>query len=384
MPIAGQRCFSSRGAPWAGALLSIALACDDYRDEAPPTLREGDAGRGGTGAVSGAGSGAVADTGSAGSAGSSGIGPGGSTGPDAGSDAAAGANGASGVSGSGGVDAGAEGGDAAGSDATGDGPAGKDAGADGSDGGACAESWVIEYRLHGDPPPGPPLPVDRTVFRSLVQNIDIKVGDHTDPIWQCLEGGQNCLGVGPGRLRLRFADAGGVPGDGKVTLVSYENRYDFELAFIETRLTVDADGLLPPSPPSRLEPNHPAPVCEAAVGALSGRRIAWTTPVVDHRTHGVLTCTQVQSTCAIAGLNAGANPRDDTYAIVWKPLLLSEVPSSGTPGSIAIDEGTNPDPARLGIEIPTPDPATQGRSFILIKGVEVGRVREAPPSCFCR
>ena len=378
MPIAWQRCFSSRGAraPWAGALLSIALACDDYRDEAPPTLREGDVGQGGAGAVSGTGSGA-ADTGSAGAS----SGSGGSAGADAGSDTSAGTDGASGAAGVGGIDAGAEGGDGTAIDATADGSAGTDAGPDGA---ACAQSWVIEYRLHGDPPPGPPVPVDRTVFRSLVQNIDIKVGDHGDPIWQCLEGGQNCLGVGPGRLRLRFSDAGGVPGDGKVTLVSYENRYDFELAFIETRLIVDADGVLPPSPPSRLEPNHPAPVCEAAVGALSGRRIAWTTPVVDHRTHGALTCTQVQSTCAIAGLNAGANPRDDTYAIAWKPLLLSEAPSSGTPGSIAIDEGANPDPARLGIEIPTPDPATQGRSFILIKGVEVGRVREAPPSCFCR
>jgi hypothetical protein len=381
MPSAGQRFLSFRGprAPWAGALLLVAFACDDYRDEAPPTLREGDAGRGGTGAVSGADSGAMLDAGGTGGAGVGGDAADGSAGSDAGSDASA-----SGASGSGGVDAGAESGDGSSTDAIPGGSAGREASADGSEGGACTDSWVIDYRLHGDPPPGPPPPVDRTVFRSLVQNLDIKVGDHTDPIWQCLEGGQNCLGVGPGRLRLRFSDVGGRPGDGRVTLVSYENRYDFKLAFIETRLTVDADGVLPLSPPSRLEPNHPAPICETAVGALSGRRIVWTTPVVDHRTHGALTCTEAQSTCAIAGLNAGANPRDDTHAILFKPLLLSEAPSSGVPGSIAIDEGTNPEPGRIGIEIPTPDPATQGRSFILIEGVEVGRARETPPSCFCR
>jgi hypothetical protein len=376
MPSAGQRFLPFHGAraPWAGALLLIALACDDYRDEAPPTLREGDAASAaGTGAMSGAGTGAGGATGASGDA------AGGSAGSDAGSDTSA-----SGAGGSGGVDAAAEAGDGSSSDAANDGSASKDASADGSEGGACTDSWVIDYRLHGDPPPGPPPPVDRTVFRSLVQNLDIKVGDHTDPIWQCLVGGQNCLGVGPGRLRLRFSDVGGRPGDGKVTLVSYENRYDFKLAFIETRLTIDADGVLPPSPPSRLEPNHPAPICETAVGALSSRRIVWTTPVVDHRTHGALTCTEAQSTCAIAGLNAGANPRDDTYAILFKPLLLSDAPSSGAPGSIAIDEGMNPDPGRIGIEIPTPDPATQGRSFILIEGVEVSRARETPPSCFCR
>ena len=368
-------------APWAIASLLIALACSDYDDEAPPTLRAQDAGSSGSGGVSGAGSGGVSAAAGGGSGGSAGDAAAGTAGADAGADS---------TLGTGGLDAGADtlGEAGASADATGgggaNGSAGTGAEAGGRDGSSCADSWVIEYRLHGDPPPGPPAPIDRTLFRTLVQNIDFSVGDHTDPIWQCLEGGQNCLGVGPGRLRLRLSDVGGHPADGKVTLVSYENRYDFTLAFIETRLTVDADGVLPPSPPSRLEPNHPAPICEAAVGTLSGRRIVWTTPTVDHRTHGALTCTEAQSTCAIAGLNAGPNARDDTYAILFKPFLLSEAPSSGTPGSIAIDEGASPDPARVGIEIPTPDPATQGRSFILLEGIEVSRAREASPPCFCR
>jgi hypothetical protein len=384
MSSAGQRFVPSPAARavWAAACLLFAFACEGYEDEAPPTLRDEASGSGGAGAESGAGG--TASDASAGASGSASDASAGSAGTDAAGESSAGTGGTSGIGGGGGTRAG---GGESGVDATSD--AGTEVGSDaaaaeGGDASACSHSWLIEYRLHGDPPPGPPLPIDRTVFRTLVQNIDFRVGDHTDPIWQCLEGGQNCLGVGPGRLRLRFGDVGGHPGDGKVTLVSYENRYDFKLAFIETRLTIDADGVLPPSPPSRLEPNHPAPICEAAIGQLSGRRIAWTTPVVDHRTHGALTCTETQSTCAIAGLNAGANARDDTYAILFKPLVLSEAPSSGAPGSIAIDEGLSPDPARIGIEIPTPDPATQGKSFIVIRGVEVSRVREVPPACFCR
>jgi hypothetical protein len=354
-------------------------------DASAGTSGEAGAGTGGTGTGGTSGGAAGSPDGSGGTAGTAGSGDGsGAGGADTGG-ASGGAAGAAGASDA--ASEGAAGGAGAADGSTADGAAGAGDSAGGSGGdAACADSWVIEYRLHGDPPPGPPPPLDRTTFRILLAgfSLDIRVGDHTDSQWQCLQGGQNCLAVGPGSLRLRFRDAGGRPADGRVTLKSYANSYDFALAFLETRFAVDADGVLPSSPPSTLEPDHPAPVCEAAVGALSGTRIVWTTPTVDHRTHGSITCNSDPSTCALAGLSTGENHQDHTYAIVFKPFRLSEAPSTGAPAELSLDEGANPDPASIGIEIPTPNPSTQGRSFIIIKGVEVGRALEPSPPCFCR
>ena len=217
VPTARQRFFSlaAARAAWTVAAFFLAPACDDYRDEALLTLRADAAESGGSGGRSGAtGSGGIA-AGSGGDAGSIGDAAAESAGSEAGVDATAGSGGAGGAADAAGGEAASDG-SVEGGDASGEADAGgKDAGTEGGDGSSCPNSWVIEYRLHGDPPPGPPPPIDRTVFRSLVQNIVFNVGDHTDPIWQCLEGGQNCLGVGPGRLRLRFSDVGGRPGDEK-------------------------------------------------------------------------------------------------------------------------------------------------------------------------
>ena len=349
---------------------------------------------------------------SGGPAGSGALGTGGTTGQAGGPDTGAAGQAASGgvpgeagpdAQGSGGTlqDTGTAGG-AAGNEAGGDsadssdasdgtqdaGDASADAGDASADTGGdpdagCPPSWVVTYRLHGEPPPGPPAPFDRTLFAVRGEGFSVTVGDHTDNGWQCTAGGQDCLGVGPGRLKIRYRDSEGRPADGKVTLVAYENAYAFRLSFIDSFLTVDADGLLPPSPPSTLQPNHPAPVCEAAVGSLSDKRVTWTTPAVDHRTHGTLVCNTTQSFCSLAGLNVGTNTRDDTYAVELKPFLFTLAPADDQGGELYLDEGPNPQPTSAGIEIPTPNPSVQGRAFILLKGVEIGRALEASPACFC-
>jgi len=236
-----------------------------------------------------------------------------------------------------------------------------DTGSGGATDGGCPPSWVVTYRLDGDAPPGPPAPFDRTIYALRSGGALINVGDHGDVGWQCTSGGQDCLGVGPGRLKIRLRDAGGQPADGKVTLVSYENAYNFRISFVDSFLTIDADGVLPPSP---LEPDHPAPVCEAAVGALSGKRLVWTTPIVDHRTHGTVVCNTTPAFCSLGGLNAGPNTRDDTFAVLFKPFVFTVAPGASQNGEFYLDEGANPTRRRRGSRSRRPIPACRGaRSF---------------------
>jgi hypothetical protein len=88
--------------------------------------------------------------------------------------------------------------------------------------------------------------------------------------------------VGPGRLAIRFDNAGGVP-SGHARLVAYDMREAFTVTssvlVVKTTVTVATT--------TRATPN----ACgSAAEGAFAGRTLTWATPVRGYRSDGTLTC----------------------------------------------------------------------------------------------
>ncbi|MGE3669153.1 MAG: hypothetical protein AB7K71_05810, partial [Polyangiaceae bacterium] len=103
---------------------------------------------------------------------------------------------------------------------------------------------------------------------------------------------------GPGTMVLRFSDTGGAPSDGSAQVVSYVATMDFvvrKAATVHTQLNVDAVGS--------------AGECGAALGALTGDTLSFTTPLHNYHTKGVITCEA--GLCGLAGLEQPRN-EDET------------------------------------------------------------------------
>lgn len=112
--------------------------------------------------------------------------------------------------------------------------------------------------------------------------------------------GDGTYDIGPGRLTLRFYASAAQGAPARVELLSYEMRDRFvvesHVLFFrakvttrtETRVTPDAKGT-------------------AAIGALTGKELRWTTHVEGYRTDGTLTCEG--SACGLPGApSSGTTP----------------------------------------------------------------------------
>ena len=110
--------------------------------------------------------------------------------------------------------------------------------------------------------------------------------------------GDGIYPVGPGAAVLRFVNKGGVPG-GPVEMLSYQMHEHFVIhstaLFWRSSFTSITDTTVTPN------------ACAvAAQGALVGRTIRWSTPLLAYRTDGVVTCQG--SLCG----KAGAPPPGET------------------------------------------------------------------------
>lgn len=126
--------------------------------------------------------------------------------------------------------------------------------------------------------------------------------------------GNGVYDIGPGRLKLRFYARPGPSAPARVELLSYEMREHFvvdsRVLFVhakvttrtDTRATPDASGL-------------------AAVGAFTGRELAWSTPVQGYRTDGTLVCEG--SGCGLSGVPpSGTSPLHIGPGPVWLGKLV--------------------------------------------------------------
>ncbi len=113
--------------------------------------------------------------------------------------------------------------------------------------------------------------------------------------------------VGPGTMKIRFQDDGGVPGAGTILITDYELQMDFAVnnGNIENDLVTGAgpDG------------------CGVTGGTLAGTLAVWDpATMVGYSSVGTITC-NLGGLCGLGGLADGENPVDDAFDLTGLPAF---------------------------------------------------------------
>jgi len=157
--------------------------------------------------------------------------------------------------------------------------------------GAKCDAWEVDYDL-----------VAGTRFR--VSETVMKAGDGT-------------YDVGPGRVRIRFRDAGGKPGPGTADLLKLE---------VTTKFTVESNvvGLKTTVKTDAVSKNTPGKCGVIAQGQLQGNRLAWLGAANGYRSDGKLFCEGVM--CGKMGAPpAGESPMTmGPYPVTYQPFVFSD------------------------------------------------------------
>lgn len=155
---------------------------------------------------------------------------------------------------------------------------------------ACS-AWEVDYKL--------------------ISGTRLKITD------TLMNAGDGTYDVGPGKLRLRFTDAGGQPGNGKVELLelSVTTKFTLESKVLGIKTSVTTDSV------SRNTPDQAGVV---ARGTRSGNALTWSGQANGYRADGKLTCTGT-----LCGKLGAPPPGESTvqigpYPVSYKPFYFDD------------------------------------------------------------